>query len=151
MKSAYYTAVVTNTYRMALDSYFSGEYFYNPLWYRELESVSHRDYHTGYYFDDSHTDANTAQTTGYIKEKSYLATVIEYDEERGLALLSQRNKMCEGDQIEILTPGKCGERAVCEGLLDESGEPITSTPHPYMNFYMKVPHPVKAGDIVRAG
>ena len=36
MKSAYSTAVVTNTYKMALDSYFSGAYEYDPRWLRVL-------------------------------------------------------------------------------------------------------------------
>ncbi len=150
MKSAYYTAVVTNTYKMALDSYFSGDYEYNPLWYRELESVSHRDYATGYYFADSHADANVAKTTGYIKEKAYLAVVLSYDEESGEALLSQRNKMCVGDSIELLTPGKCGVPLTVGELYDENRAPIEGTSHPYMNFYMKMPFPVKPGDIIRA-
>ena len=149
MKSAYYTAVVTNTYRMALDSYFSGEYKYDPAWYRELESVSHRDYATGYYFSDSHLDANTSETTGYLKDKAYLATVISYNSESGEALFSQRNKMCEGDRIELLTPGKVGTELVAEGLKNENGEPIEATSHPYMKFYMKVPFEVKEGDIIR--
>ena len=150
MKSAYYTAVVTNTYKMALDSYFSGNYEYNPLWYRELESVSHRDYATGYYFADSHADANIAKTTGYIKEKSYLAVVLSYDEESGEALLSQRNKMCVGDAIELLTPGKCGVSLTVGQLYNENREQIDGTSHPYMNFYMKMPFSVKSGDIIRA-
>lgn len=149
MKSAYYTAVVTNTYKMAFESYFSGDYKYDPRWYRELESVSHRDYHTGYYFTDSHTDANVASTGGYLKEKSYLAVVVSYDESTGEALMTQRNKMCMGDSIELLTPGKVGTPlTVCE-LYDENQEPIESTPHPYMNFYMKMPFAVKPGDIIR--
>ena len=149
MKSAYYTAVVTNTYKMAFESYFSGDYKYDPRWYRELESVSHRDYHTGYYFTDSHTDANVASTGGYLKEKSYLAVVVSYDESTGEALMTQRNKMCIGDSIELLTPGKVGTPlTVCE-LYDENHEPIESTPHPYMNFYMKMPFAVKPGDIIR--
>ena len=149
MKSAYYTAVVTNTYKMAFESYFSGDYKYDPRWYRELESVSHRDYHTGYYFTDSHTDANVASTGGYLKEKSYLAVVVSYDESTGEALMTQRNKMCMGDSIELLTPGKVGTPlTVCE-LYDANHEPIESTPHPYMNFYMKMPFAVKPGDIIR--
>ena len=71
MKSAYYTAVATNTYKMALDSYFSGNYKYNPAWYTELESVSHRDYASGYYFSDSHADANLAPNNGYIKDQPH--------------------------------------------------------------------------------
>ncbi len=149
MKSAYYTAVVTNTYKMALDSYFSGEYEYNPAWYSELESVSHRDYATGYYFSDSHVDANTSAICGYIKDKAYLAMAVSYDKEKGIALFTQRNKISEGDKIELLTPGKVGVPLVAEGLTDENGNTIPSAPHPYMNFYMKVPFEVKAGDIIR--
>ena len=150
MKSAYYTAVVTNAYKMALDSYFSGNYEYNPEWYRELESVSHRDYHTGYYFTDSHMDANLAPNNGYIKDKAYLAVAVGYDAESGLAKFTQRNKMSSGEPAELLTPGQIGRQLVIGELFDENMNPIESTPHPYMTFYMKVSTEVRVGDILRA-
>ena len=150
MKTAYYTAVVTNAYKMALDSYFSGNYQYNPDWYRELESVSHRDYHTGYYFTDSHTDANLAPNNGYIKDKAYLAVAVGYDPETSLAEFTQRNKMCYGDGAEILTPGMIGRELRIGELFDENLNSIESTPHPYMKFFMKVDFPVRPGDILRA-
>lgn len=149
MKSAYYTAVVTNAYKMALDSYFSGNYEYNPEWYRELESVSHRDYHTGYYFTDSHMDANLAPNNGYIKDKAYLAVAVGYDAESGLAKFTQRNKMSSGELAELLTPGKIGRQLIIGELYDENMNPIESTPHPYMTFYMKVSTEVQVGDILR--
>ena len=149
MKSAYYTAVVTNTYKMALDSYFSGNYEYNPSWLTELESVSHREYATGYYFSDSRRDANLASNNGYIKDKAYLAVVTGYDEERGLAELTQRNKMNITDAVQILTPGSVGRDFTPLALYDENFEPIESTPHPYMKFYMKTDHPTRVGDIIR--
>lgn len=150
MKSAYYTAVVTNAYKMALDSYFSGEYKYDPAWYRELESVSHRDYHTGYYFTDSHLDANLAPNNGYIKDKAYLAVAVSYDAEKGIACFTQRNKMCFGDAAELLSPGMIGRELTIGELFDENMDPIESTPHPYMKFYMKVPFEIREGDILRA-
>ena len=151
MKSAYYTAVVTNTYKMALDSYFSGEYKYDERWYSELESVSHREYNTGYYFADSRTDANLCQNNGYIKDKAYLATCVSYDEKTGIATFTQRNKMTLGERIELLTPGKVGEEFPVDNLYDENMNPIDSTPHPYMTFKMKVDRPLFEGDIIRAG
>ena len=150
MKSAYYTAVVTNTYKMAIDSYFSGEYEYNEAWYRELESVSHRDYATGYYFSDSHLDANLAPNNGYIKDKAYLAVCIGYDEERGLAIMEQRNKMTLGESVEYLTPGKVGAPLAFDALFDENYNEIDSTKHPYMRFYMRTACLLKEGDIIRA-
>ena len=149
MKSAYYTAVVTNTYRMAIDRVLSGDPSIDPLWLRELESVSHREYSTGFFFDDPRETANISTTTGYIGEKSYLATVLSYDAERGEALFMQRNKLIDGQTVEILTPGRVGRSFTVSGLKDENGEPISSTPHPMMRFSMKVPFALDEGDILR--
>ena len=150
MKSAYYAAATANAYRMAIDSYLSGRYAYNPAWERELLSVSHREYATGYFFSDSHTDANTTKNGGYIKENAYLATVLSYDPATGRALMEQRNKMCVGDSAELLTPGAVGRPLPVTEIFSEEGEPISATPHPYMRFYLPVPFPVKEGDILRA-
>ncbi len=150
MKSAYYTAVSTNAYRMAVDSYFSGNYEYNPAWREELESVSHRAYNTGYYFSDSRTDANTVENNGYMKDKAFLAVAVAYDEERGIAEFSQRNKMTLGDEIVLLTPGKTAAPITPLALYDEDMSPIESTPHPYMTFFMKTDTIIRPGDIIRA-
>ena len=150
MKSAYYTAVVTNTYKMAIDKYFSGDYQYDPRWFDELLSVSHREYATGYYFNDPRNDANTVSDNGYMREKAFLAVATGYDSENEIAEFTQRNKMVLGDEIEILTPGKVGEALTAYALYDENMNPIEDTKHPYMKFYMKTDKEVRVGDIIRA-
>ena len=150
MKSAYYTAVVTNTYKMAMDKYFSGAYEYDSRWFDELLSVSHREYATGYYFNDPRNDANTVSDNGYMREKAFLAVATGYDDEKGIAEFTQRNKMVLGDEIEILTPGKVGEALTAYALYDENMNPIEDTKHPYMKFYMKTDKEVRVGDIIRA-
>ena len=77
--------------------------------------------------------------------------VLEYNEETGEALLTQRNKMKVGDSAEAVSPGKVGRAFVIPELYDENHEPIEATSHPYMKFYMKAPFALKAGDILRAG
>ena len=151
MKSAYYTAVVTNAYRMAIDAALRGETQPDPLWFRELESVSHREYDTGYFFADSRKEALTCRESGYIREKAYLATVLSYDPATGEAKCVQRNKVSVGDPMELLTPGKGGQPLFCTALFDEEHQPIPSTPHPAMIFYLPVPFPVQPGDILRGG
>ena len=151
MKSAYYTAVVTNAYRMAIDAALRGETQPDPLWLRELESVSHRKYDTGYFFADSRKEALTCRESGYIREKAYLATVLSYDPVTGEAKCVQRNKVSVGDPMELLTPGKGGQPLFCTALFDEEHQPIPSTPHPAMIFYLPVPFPVRPGDILRGG
>ncbi len=165
MKSAYYAAVVTNTYRMAMDAYAADPdgYTFCEAWQGELDSVSHREYCTGYYLDDCRAQSHLASSTGYIRDKAYFAIAQAYDEtnlpgglqavnESGtLALFKQKNKICVGDVAELLTPGQVGRAfSVCE-LYDENGEAILAAPHPFQLFYIRLPFAVKSGDILRAG
>lgn len=152
MKSEYYTAVVTNVYRMAIDRYLADpeKYVYDPAWLRELESVSHREYCTGYWFDNPIENANTAKQPGYMKEKAYLCRVESYDSATGLAKLVQRNKVFAGSDAELISPGSVGRSLHIGGLFDENMCEIESAPHPYMTFFTKIPFEARPGDIIRA-
>ena len=167
MKSAYYTAVVTNAYRMAIDSYYDDKenYQFNPFWMRELESVSHREYCTGFYFDYPMDNAQLASNTGYIREKAYFAIACEMNEKEKEVqttlnadcddgkyyLFMQKNKCKIGDGAEIISPSQVGKALEIVDLRDENGIGIESAPHPFMHFFVKVPFSVKVGDILRAG
>jgi putative protease len=165
MKSAYYTAVVTNAYRMALDAYAADpeNYAFDPIWLRELESVSHREYDTGFWFDRSTEDAKLSTVPGYLREKAYFATAssmegvaipegVEAENEDGrLYLFLQRNKMCVGDAVELVSPRRAGVPFTAKEMYNIDGEPISSCPHPYMQFFLRVPLKVLEGDILRAG
>ena len=91
MKSAYYTAVVTNAYRMAIDAYLADpeKYEYDPMWLRELECVSHREYCTGYYLDKPIENAQLGTQTGYIRDKAYFATATEYNDDEAAVLCAK--------------------------------------------------------------
>lgn len=151
MKSAYYAAVVTNAYRAAIDGYMKdGDSFVlDKRWTSELESVSHREYCTGYFFDDPMKNAQTCTMPGYMREKAYLAVAIEDDKEKGLSLFVQRNKLCVGDKAELISPGKFGRAFEISEMYDENMNVIESAPHPFMKFYIKVPFEVREGDILR--
>ncbi len=151
MKSAYYTAVTANTYRMAIDRYLADPvgFTYDPMWLNELESVSHREYGTGYFFDTLGDDAKTVTQGGYVREKAYIGVVQHYDEATGRATVIQRNKVTAGETVEIITPGQSGRAFVAVDLQNAQGESIESAPHPLMSFSLAVPFAVKAGDILR--
>ena len=151
MKSAYYTAICANTYKMAMNEYQKDptQYRYNPLWLRELESVSHREYATGFYYDNPMENPQIVTQGGYLREKAYLcvATGEKIGEHY---VFVQRNKLVEGESVELITPGKCGVPFVATDLRNEKGEKIESAPHPSMKFLIKVPFEVKEGDILRS-
>ena len=168
MKSAYYTAVVTNAYRLAIEAYLRDPagYRFDPAWLEELESVSHREYGTGFYFDDPMQNPQLVSTCGYLREKAYFSTATEYDEAEAQAILSrgvameneggrlyrfiQRNKVSAGEGAEMISPGKIGRGFAVEELYAPDGEQLASTPHPSMIYWCRVPFEVKEGDIMRA-
>lgn len=147
VKSAYYTAAVTNAYRMALDDYFEGKPF-NPAYKMETESVSHREYGTGYFFSNPHEQANIVSDNLYLKDRAFLAVVKGYDPNTKLARCEQFNKMELGDTANLLSPGTTGRDIKIEELFDAQGEPISCTRHPRMNFFLRIDG-AKAGDLIR--
>ena len=151
MKSAYYCAVTANTYRMAIDEFIkSGDDFrYDPEWMKELESVTHREYCSGYYFDEPMKNGNLVTRGGYLTEKTYYATVEKC--ENGRIYLVQKNKMLSGQICELLSPGKTGRAFTADDMRDEDGNPIDSAPHPRQRFSVKCGLDASVGDIIRSG
>ena len=151
VKSAYYTAVCANAYKTELMKYLNDPegYTFDGQALKELESVSHREYCTGYYFDHPLNNAQITQNGGYIKEKAFLATVESFDTDSMRASLIQRNKAVNGNEADIITPGGMARSFVLDDMRDENGNVIESAPHPQMIFSVKMPFEVKAGDIIR--
>lgn len=168
MKSAYYAAVVTNAYRMAIDAYCADPagYHFRQEWLEELESVSHREYGTGFFFARPGENPQLVHTCGYIREKAYFSTATEYHKEELAAITAagipeengegrlyrfvQRNKLSLGEGAELISPGRTGRGFRATGLYAPDGTPLESTPHPSMIYWCRVPFDVHEGDILRA-
>ncbi len=173
MKSAYYTAVVTNAYRMAMDAYTADPagYRFDPALRRELESVSHREYATGFYLDDPMVEPQLVQGGHYIGEKAYYGTALETDTPEAEAELEairarcvavenrdgrlyrfmEKNKVSAADPAEIISPGMTGRFFYVGELYDTTGCIRANIPHPEMIFWARIPFAVKPGDIMRIG
>ncbi len=144
MKSAYYAAAVTNAYRHAIDYALKGEAL-PKVWIDELNKVSHRPYCTGFYYGDPGQHFAEAS---YFSD-AYVCAVVENCADDGFAELTQRNRFCVGDMVELLTnEGEPISFAVTE-LWDENGEAITATPHAMMKFKMRLPVNCSALSILR--
>ena len=144
MKSAYYAAAVTNAYRHAIDYAQKGEAL-PQVWIDELNKVSHRPYCTGFYYGDPGQHFAEAS---YFSD-AYVCAVVESCAEDGLAELTQRNRFCIGDTVELLTnEGEPIPFTVTE-LWDENGEAIAATPHAMMKFKMRLPVKCSALSILR--
>ena len=158
---------------MAMDAYSRdpAAYRFDPDWMQELESVSHREYATGFYLDDPMVEPQIVQGGHYIGEKAYYGTALETDTAEARAELSailaacipyetadgrlyrfmEKNKVSVADPAEIISPGKTGKFFYVSELYDTEGRIRANIPHPEMTFWARVPFEVRPGDIMRVG
>lgn len=130
MKTSYYVATTVRAYRMAIDAYYEDpeNWKFNPMWLEELKKGSHRDYSTGFYFDRPDSNAHNYESASYIRNYDFIGIVRCYEEETGLHIVEQRNKMWVGDDIEIIGPYVETMHSKIEEMYDEDGNPIESAP-----------------------
>lgn len=134
MKSAYYTAVVTNAYRHAIDAAIAGKPL-DRLWVEETEKLSHRPYTTGFYYGDP---GQHYEATSYYSLTD-VAAVVEECGADGSAVLSQRNKFYRGDELELLIPGKKPVKFTVDKMFNADGEEIEDTRHAMMEIHTSLP------------
>ena len=99
MKSEYYVGCVTNAYRKRLDSIKNGEKYDEKL-YKELYKVNHREYNHGFYLGKPEQCYETSKPAN---DYRFVASVLEYDENRGGIIVEMRNRFFAGDKLEVVS------------------------------------------------
>jgi putative protease len=147
-KSFYYTAAVTNAYRLAIDACLADRETYRAdRWYaEEVRKVSHRDYNEGFYFGRPE-QGQTTGSGGYIRTHDVVAYVEESD--GNSAVLAQKNRFRDGDDTELVEPGKRPESFKIEGLCDMENAPLREAVHPMMRVRVKTPRRLPVRTILR--
>lgn len=147
-KSAYYVAVVTNAYRMAVDEFRKDPYnFKLPDWIRdEVYKVSHRKYSNGFFFGVP-AESQYYENSGYIRNYDVIAVVERC--ENGTVYCTQRNKFFAGDKVEILAPSCKPVEMVLDTIYDENGESIETANHAMMNFSFRSDISFPNGTVIR--
>ena len=132
-KSAYYVSVVTNAYRMAMDTYLQDPAHYRlPEWiHDEVFKVSHRRYCTGFFF--GHPNAcQYYENAGYISTCRVVGIVEKC--ENGRLYATQRGRFFAGDTIEILAPGRPPVTVTPQDIRNAEGEQVETVNHAMMPF-----------------
>ena len=149
-KSAYYAAVITNAYRVAIDAYLKNPSmdFKAPQWaIDECYKVSYREYCTGFYFNAPNEDANISFDGGYKRHYDVMAQVKECKD--GYIIAEQRNKFSKGDTLDALMPQHEPVIFTVDEMFDEKGNEIDSAPHPMMTLKIKSDLVFPAGTLLR--
>lgn len=151
MKTALYVAVVSRTYRQAIDDYFEDpqKYIDNiPYYKKEIAKCTYRQFTTGFFFGPTTHDSQIYDNNTYVKGYEYLGTIHEsLEDSRGV--FEQKNKFSVGDEVEIMKP--TGENIVTKvlSMQDEKGENVDSCPHPGQRITLQTECALQEYDIIR--
>lgn len=140
IKGAFYAAAATKAYREAVDKFFEDpeKYSVDENWNLILDKIVHRDYATGFFYDKPGENAQIVEDKSYNKPAFVVGVVEGYDEEKKLYKVSQRNKVFKGDMVNALVPKGYVDPFTITELYDEEMNPIDSTPHSKMTYYMRI-------------
>jgi U32 family peptidase len=124
MKSAYYVAVVTRTYRQALDALTrqKEKYKCRKEWVEELTKISNRGYTTGFAFSEEKINETNPEIK-YIQTHEPVGVVLQYDSIRKMMLIGVRNHLATGDEVDLLLPDDT-IKIDTHTLIDANGKPL---------------------------
>ncbi len=140
MKTALYVAVVTRTYRQAIDDYYTSEELYRSrqdYYDEEISACTFRQFTTGFYFGKTDENSQIYDNNTYIKNYTYLGTVEDITDE-GYLVIHQKNKFLVGDEISFMMFDGTNKDVRVEAIYDERMNSMDSAPHPKQLLYLKV-------------
>ncbi|MBR2188211.1 MAG: U32 family peptidase [Eubacterium sp.] len=151
MKTARYVATVARTYRAAIDDYLRDPARYEARlpWYREqIASGTFRNFTTGFFYGKP-TDADQIYDNNtYVTTYRYLGCVEKTDAD-GHAVITQKNKFCAGDRIEVMKPDGRNEVCTVRAIYDAEGNAMESAPHARQELHVDLGVKTDVYDILR--
>ena len=155
MKTALYVATVARTYRHAIDDYAASpeRYAQNLEWYKkEIGKCTYRQFTTGFYFGKPDENMQIYDNSTYVVESVFLGIVEEVTVD-GKIRLTQKNKFCVGDTIEIMKSSGEDIRARVAKIESEDGVSQQSAPHAcqviFVTFDGVSSRVLNVGDVLR--
>ena len=150
MKSLYYVAMVTSVYRAALNAWLKDpeNFQINADWMKELESVSHRPYTTGFYASTEES-MQVYGNSSYQQTHEFIALSLAYDHKRKAVLVEQRNNFARGQRVEFVQPNGIKNQFVVADMWTENGELTERAPHPQQRLWIAMPEDILPDSILR--
>ena len=101
MKGIYYVATTVKVYREAINRYYEGNFKYNEKWLRELETMSHRKYTPGFYFNKPNSESQNYNNRNSYSQSHQLVAKVAEKLSKNEYILEVRNKIFTGEELEI--------------------------------------------------
>jgi len=128
MKSLYYIALVTRTYRNIIDDYYNNKKIDYKNYQNELINAENRATWSGYLFNKPDENSTIYEFNSEIPNQIFLGIVKEHNDK--YLIIQQRNYFTTSSLIDIITPNKIYKRLKIKQIYDENNNIIDAANHP---------------------
>ena len=115
---------------MLIDDYYSNTLKDLSFYKNEIKKAENRLTSTGFLKGDSSVEEQLYNYRSEMTTQEFIGMVLEYDVDKNMALIEQRNYFEIGDTIEIVSPKKIFTISKVDVLFDEEMNPIDVARHP---------------------
>lgn len=149
MRSIYYIATVVNTYRKAIDEYLSTGVYNLEKYEKILNRVANRDNIDQFFNGRKGVEIQYYLGRQELSNQDFLGLVLDYDKDKKIATIEQRNYFKLGDTVEIFGPNTEVKKFKIEKIFDEDNNLLDVARHPRQIVKIPINFDVNKNDIIR--
>lgn len=149
MKTAYYISCVVRAYRKLIDAYANGEELDWDYYVKELAKAENRPTCIGFYEGIPGTKDHLYGVNGAGVIQDFVATVLDYDADKGEAIIEVKNHFVAGTVLEAFGPHLENTVFTVNEMYDENGELVEIANKPTQILRVPIPFAVKKFDLIR--
>ena len=150
MKSVHYIATVVSTYRKLIDAYCADPDHFRDTWYEsELNKAANRAFCEGLFNGRPDASYQLFNLRDEHPTQEFVMRVLDYDQEKHLAKIEQRNYFKVGDTVEIFSPKRDNFTFKVEKIYNEDKEEVEVANHPMEVLYIPLSENVAMNDMGR--
>jgi putative protease len=151
MKSLHYIATVISTYRKLIDAYCEDPdgFINDGRYYNELLKSANRALCHGFFYAHPGVNEQLFNMRDEHPTQEFVIRVLDYDKEKKLAMVEQRNYFKLGDKIEIFSPNHENIYFQVEKIYNEDMEEKEVANHPMEILYLPIEEEIETNDLGR--
>ena len=148
MKSEYYIATVVRCYRRLIDAIYNNEDIDYNYYLEEIKKAENRETSSGFLKGDVTVEEQLYDSNDH-PTKEFVGYVLDYDADKKIATIEQRNHFKVGDTLEFFGPKLENTVYVVKKMWTVDGETVEVAPHPKQVLQLETDFVVTRGDMIR--
>lgn len=151
MKTVFYVATVIRSYRQAIDEYYEGTFNSSVAekYVNEIKKASHRYFTKGFLYGKPNSEAQIYENSSYIRNYDFVGLVLDYDKDKKIATIEQRNRFFLNDEVEIFGNSRDFYTLVIDNMKNLKNEDVEVANKAKEILLVNIDLPLEKGDILR--